>query len=194
MEHAGHQLIDEKRAPSGFTLLEILLVMVLLAISAVIVVPNLPQNKSDEAKEEAQRFFQLIQLWTEQSLLTGQTFGLNVEKDGYQLLRLTREDWEPVEQERNITSVTLPEGLVLDLEVSGFVSEEDRLFDRESLFDEEMFADEENKPPQPQVVLMGNGEIIPFTLTIVADKKRLWQVKGNDVATFEVKNLNEDKE
>ncbi|KKD59905.1 general secretion pathway protein GspH [Grimontia sp. AD028] len=180
--------------PSGFTLLEILLVMVLLAISAVIVVPNLPQNKSDEAKEEAQRFFQLIQLWTEQSLLTGQTFGLNVEKDGYQLLRLTREDWEPVEQERNITSVTLPEGLVLDLEVSGFVSEEDRLFDRESLFDEEMFADEENKPPQPQVVLMGNGEIIPFTLTIVADKKRLWQVKGNDVATFEVKNLNEDKE
>ncbi|WP_325891146.1 type II secretion system minor pseudopilin GspH [Grimontia sp. NTOU-MAR1] len=183
-----------RRRPTGFTLLEILLVMVLLAISAVIVVPNLPQNKNDDAKEEAQRFFQLIQLWTEQSLLTGQTLGLNVDKDGYQLLRLTREDWVPMEQDRKVTSVTLPEGLELDLEVSGFVAEEDRLFDRESLFDEEMFADEESKPPQPQVLLMGNGEIIPFTLTIVADDKRLWQIKGNDVATFEVKNLNEDKE
>ncbi|CZF81927.1 Type II secretion system protein H precursor [Grimontia marina] len=167
--------------------------MVLLAISAVIVVPNLPQNKNDDAKEEAQRFFQLIQLWTEQSLLTGQTLGLNVDKDGYQLLRLTREDWVPMEQDRKVTSVTLPEGLELDLEVSGFVAEEDRLFDRESLFDDEMFADEESKPPQPQVVLMGNGEIIPFTLTIVADDKRLWQIKGNDVATFEVKNVNEGK-
>ncbi|MDF2184877.1 type II secretion system minor pseudopilin GspH [Grimontia hollisae] len=184
----------ERGRPSGFTLLEILLVLLLLSISAVIVVPNLPQNSSDDAKEEAQRFYQLIQLWTEQSLLTGQTFGLNVDKDGYQLLRLTHDDWVPVEKGRSVTSVTLPPALELDLEVSGFVAEEDRLFDRESLFDDELFAEEENQPPQPQVVLMGNGEIIPFTLTFIADNKRLWQVTGNDVATFEVKNLNEDKE
>ncbi|MEZ8143665.1 type II secretion system protein GspH [Enterovibrio norvegicus FF-33] len=180
--------------PSGFTLLEVLLVVVLLAISAVIVVPNLPQNQSDEAKDEAQRFYQLVQLWSEQTLLTGQTFGLRVNDDRYELLRLTRQDWVAAEEGRTATEVTMPEGIELDLQVTGFVAEEDRLFDRTKLFDEEMFAEEEDKPKPPQVVLMGNGEIIPFTLTFLANKKRLWQVTGNDVATFEIKALNEGKE
>lgn len=180
--------------PSGFTLLEILLVLLLLSISAVIVVPNLPNDQSDEVQGEAERFYQLVQLWTEQSLLSGQTLGLRVSDDSYQLMRLTSKDWEPVEKTRTATSVTVPEGIELDLEVSGFVAEEDRLFDRDSLFDEEMFAEEEDKPKPPQVVLMGNGEIIPFSLTFLVDKKRLWQVKGNDVATFELIALNEGRE
>ncbi|WP_429740698.1 type II secretion system minor pseudopilin GspH [Enterovibrio makurazakiensis] len=180
--------------PSGFTLLEILLVMLLLAISAVIVVPNLPQNQSDEAKGEAQRFYQLVQLWTEQALLSGQTFGLRVNDNSYQLVRLTREDWVPVEKGRTVTEATMPEGIELDLQVTGFVAEEDRLFERTELFDDEMFAEEEEKPKPPQVVLMGNGEIIPFSLTFLADEKRLWQVEGNDVATFKITALNEGRE
>ncbi len=44
--------------PSGFTLLEILLVLLLLSISAVIVVPNLPNDQSDEVQGEAERFYQ----------------------------------------------------------------------------------------------------------------------------------------
>lgn len=174
----------------GFTLLEILLVMVLLSVMAMAVVPNLPQKENDEAKNEAYRFFQLIQLWTEKSLLTGQTLGLRVEKDSYQLLHLSRNEWVKVEQDKNATSVTIPESLEMVLEVTGFMEEEDQLFNRDSFFDEEMFADDEDKKQKPpQVVLMGNGEIIPFTLTFLVDNKSLWLVKGNDVATFELKSL-----
>ena len=179
---------------TGFTLLEILLVLLLLAVSAVVVVPNLPQNQSDEAKEEAQRFYQLVQLWTEQALLTGQTFGLRFDSDSYTLNQLTPKEWQPVSEGRYANAISMPEGIEMDLEVSGFVNEEDRLFDRKGLFDDELFAEEEDKPKPPQVVLMGNGEIIPFTLTFLADDKRLWQVKGNDVATFEITALNEGKE
>ncbi|KXF82534.1 type II secretion system protein GspH [Enterovibrio coralii] len=175
-------------------MLEILLVLLVLGLSAAFVVPNLPQDKSDEVKEEASRFYQLVQLWTEQALISGQTFGLRVDDDKYQLFKLTPEDWVPVEKTRTKTDVSMPEGIGLDLEVTGFVDEEDRLFDRESLFDEDLFVEEEDKPKPPQVVLMGNGEIIPFSLTFLDGKKRLWQVTGNDVATFEMKNLNEDKE
>ncbi|MDD1783584.1 type II secretion system minor pseudopilin GspH [Enterovibrio sp. ZSDZ35] len=182
------------RRPAGFTLLEIMLVLLVLGLSAAFVVPNLPQNKSDEVKEEADRFYQLVQLWTEQALISGQTFGLRVDDDKYQLFKLTPEDWVEVDAQRTKTNVTMPEGIGLDLEVTGFVDEEDRLFDRESLFDDEMFAEEEDKPKPPQVVLMGNGEIIPFSLTFLDGNTRLWQVKGNDVATFELKSLNEDRE
>lgn len=180
--------------PVGFTLLEILLVLLLLSISAMIVVPNLPSDQRDDAKQEAERFYQLVQLWSEQALLSGQTLGLRVSDDKYDLLRLGAKEWEPAEKMRTSTEVTLPEGITLDLEVSGFVAEEDRLFDRDSLFDEEMFAEEEDKPKPPQVVLMGNGEIIPFSLTFLVEDKGLWQVKGNDVATFELVALNEGRE
>lgn len=175
-------------------MLEVLLVVVLMSVLAMIVVPTLPQSQNDGAKAEAQRFYQLIQLWTEQSLLTGQTLGLRVEDDSYSLLRLTSKDWEPVEKGRTVTSVTLPEDVEIELEVTGFVEEEDQLFDRDGLFDDEMFAEEDDKPEPPQVVLMGNGEIISFSLTFLADKKRLWLVKGNDVATFEIEALGEGGE
>lgn len=184
----------KSRRLTGFTLLEILLVLVLMSIMAVVVVPTMAPPKNEDAKLEAQRFYQLIQLWTEQSLLTGQTLGLRIEKDTYQLLRLASKDWESVELDRTTTSVTLPEGVEMELEVTGFVAEEDRLFDRGGLFDDEMFVEEDAKPKPPQVVLMGNGEIISFSLTFMADKKRLWLVKGNDVATFEIEPLDEGRE
>ncbi len=182
------------RHPLGFTLLEILLVLVLLSVMAMVVVPNLPQNGNDEAKIEAQRFYQLIQLWTEQSLLTGETLGLRVENKSYKLLRLSSKDWEEVKKERSVTSATLSDDFKLELEVTGFVEEEDQLFKRESFFDEEMFVDEDAKPEPPQVVLMGNGEIIPFTLIFLLDNKRLWKVTGNDVGTFEIEPLDEGGE
>lgn len=179
------------KCSTGFTLLEIMLVLVLLGVMAVVVVPTIAPPQKEDAKTEAYRFYQLIQLWTEQSLLSGQTLGLRVEDESYRLLRLTSQDWQSVEQDRTVTSVTLPEGVEMELEVTGFVEEEDRLFDRDGLFDDEMFAEEDDKPEPPQVVLMGNGEIISFTLTFLADKKRLWSVKGNDVATFEIEALDE---
>ncbi|PCS21127.1 type II secretion system minor pseudopilin GspH [Candidatus Enterovibrio escicola] len=180
--------------PTGFTLMEILLVLLLLAVTAVVVVPNFWQSQSDEAKKEAQRFYQLIQLWTEQALLTGQTFGLRVENNHYTLNKLTPENWQPVTEGRYAYAVSMPEGIRLELEVTSFLAEENRLFERESLFNYNMFIVEDNKRKPPQVALMGNGEIIPFTLTFIANKKRLWRVNGNEVAIFEINALNENKE
>lgn len=190
----------KRRHTTGFTLLEIMLVMVLLGVLAGVVVPTLPVKSNDEAKLEAERFFQLIQLWTEKALISGQTYGLRVEDDKrYQLLHLDNNDWVLAPEERTSTDITMPEGVELDLEVSGFIAEEDQLFSRESLFsDEELFEsglsdeDEEEKIDPPQVVLMGNGEVIAFTLRFLADGRPLWVVKANDVATFELKTADED--
>ncbi len=192
------------RQTAGFTLLEIMLVMVLLGLVAGFVVPTLSPKSDDDAKFEAERFYQLIQLWTEEALLSGQTFGVRVDdKNHYQLLKLGDEDWETVTLDRRTTEVTMPEGVELALDVSGFESKEDQLFSRESLFkDEKLFTsgiglnEEEEKIEPPQVVLMGNGEVIAFTLTFSTEEKedKGWMITANDVATFELKTLNEGKE
>ncbi|WP_223825574.1 type II secretion system protein GspH [Candidatus Enterovibrio altilux] len=157
--------------------------------------PNLLQNRNDEAKEEALRFYQLVKLWTEQALLTGQTFGLHFDNDHYALHELTLDNWVLVSNRRYAYAVTMPKGVELHWEVTGFVTEGNRLFNRENLFNLKLFTNEKKdklKPKSPQVILMGNGEIIPFTLTFLTNKKRLWQVTGNDIAIFELTALNED--
>lgn len=190
------------RHTAGFTLLEIMLVMVLLGLVAGVVVPTLPHQSKDDAKLEAERFYQLIQLWTETAMLSGQTYGLRVDDETqYQLLKLTGNDWEAAELQRTTTKVTLPEGVELDLEVSGFQNEDDQLFSRDSMFsDEPLFEsgiglnEEEEKIDPPQVVLMGNGEVIAFTLSFLIDGEREWFVRANDVATFELKSDREGDE
>ena len=188
--------MSQRRQAFGFTLLEILLVMVLLSLTAIVVVPTLPQKSDTEAKDEANRFYQLIQLWTEQSLIESKTMGVRVEDDRYRLMALKGNDWEYVQAKKRLaTDISMPEGVELEIEVDGLGNDEDQLFSRESLFDETMFVEEEEEVIEPpQLVLMGNGEILPFTLLVLADGKEQWRVTGTDVGVFELSHFDEDKE
>ncbi|MGL5291738.1 MAG: type II secretion system minor pseudopilin GspH [Vibrionaceae bacterium] len=187
----------KRKLQSGFTLLEILLVIVLLSMTAVMVVPTLPQASNDEAKQEAERFYQLIQLWNEQALLLSKTMGVQVDKNRYRLLELVGNNWQEVEKKRGTaTKVEIPSSVGLDLEMTAMPIE-DQLFSKESIFDE-MFVEkkteeEEKIIPPPQIVLMGSGEILPFSLTFLAEGKALWEVTGNDIGSFELKSTDEDR-
>ena len=187
--------MQKRRHLSGFTLLEIMLVIVLLSMTAVMVVPTFPKPSNDAAKLEAERFYQLIQLWNEQSLLKSAVMGVIVERNRYFLMELAGNNWKEVNRTKRIsTSITMPEEIELEINIEG-LNDEDQLFSRESLFDDTMFADVEEKPPEPpQLVLMGNGEIFPFALTFSADNKPLWEVTGTDVGEFKLASLNEDRE
>ncbi|WP_305845938.1 type II secretion system protein [Photobacterium kishitanii] len=68
---------------AGFTLIEIMLVLVLLATSAVAVVSTLPNNKRDEIKEQAVRFHHLAQLLGEDAMLNGVDYGIRIEPHQY---------------------------------------------------------------------------------------------------------------
>ncbi|MFD2179140.1 type II secretion system minor pseudopilin GspH [Veronia pacifica] len=185
------------RRQTGFTLLEIMLVLVVLALSAAVILPNIPTNKNDAVKEESQRFFRLVQLWSEQAMLSTDTFGVRVDNNNrYHLMQLTSDDWVKVTKGRYSKDIELPEGVTIELEVGGFTDQEDRLFDRDSLFDDTLFADEEEKEKvePPQIILMGNGEIIPFKLTFYTDDTPLWLVEGNELASFKLEQLDKDTE
>lgn len=187
----------KRRHNRGFTLLEILLVMVLLSLTAVVVVPTFPNKNNDDAKFEAERFYQLIQLWIEKSLVMSKTMGVRVEKDGYSLLELTGNDWAEVTKKgRTVTSVEMPDDVTMKLDVVGIEDTEDQLFSRESLFDEMVFNEEDKKKQAnpPQLVLFGNGEIFPFTMTFLANGNELWKVTGTDVGDIKLASFDEDRE
>ncbi len=158
--------------PRGFTLLEILLVLVLLAVASVAVIGTLPSNASDVAKQQAQSFFQRIQLLNEEALLSGKEFGLRVDdkKSRYTLMQLGDNGWEELSL-NDIPAITeLSDGVVMQFDLgSSAWQDKDRLFDpNESLFDDDRFADEKQQKtlPAPQVLITSSGEITAFTLSL----------------------------
>ncbi len=138
---------------TGFTLIEIMLVLVLMSLSAVAVIINLPDSKQDIAKEQAQRFYYRIQLLNEHAILNGKDLGIRVdEKKGtYSYLQLESNGWQVFEN-KTYVETQLQDGVLLSLELgSDAWSQNESLFKQESLFDEDRFADfdKEKKSSRP---------------------------------------------
>ncbi|HHF3201650.1 TPA: prepilin-type N-terminal cleavage/methylation domain-containing protein [Vibrio alginolyticus] len=158
------------RKHNGFTLIEILLVLVLLSLTAVAVISTLPTSQKDLSKQYAQSFFQRLQLLNEEAVLSGKDFGVRVDdtKSTYALLSLTSEGWLPLKLKQIPSKTKLEEDITLQLELGGGAWDNDeRLFKPGSLFDEDMFAEEEDekKIEPPQVFIFSSAEVTPFTLS-----------------------------
>ncbi|WP_171760343.1 type II secretion system minor pseudopilin GspH [Vibrio sp. RE86] len=159
------------RHQSGFTLLEILLVLVLVSLASVAVISTLPVNAEDGAKQQAQSLYYRVQLLNEEAILSGQDFGLYVDEERarYELKVLTQDGWIALEDQSLPDKVELEHNLTLSMTLGGGVwADKDRLFEPGSLFDEEMFAEfeQEKQSPPPQIFIMSSGEITPVSLAI----------------------------
>ncbi len=162
--------MKQMRKHNGFTLIEILLVLVLLSLTAVAVISTLPTSQKDLSKQYAQSFFQRLQLLNEEAVLSGKDFGVRVDdaKSTYVLLSLTSEGWLPLKLKQIPSKTKLEEDIALQLELGGGAWDNDeRLFKPGSLFDEDMFAEEEDekKIEPPQVFIFSSAEVTPFTLS-----------------------------
>ncbi|UJF19446.1 type II secretion system minor pseudopilin GspH [Vibrio sp. SS-MA-C1-2] len=172
----------------GFTLLEIMLVLVVMSAMAFAVVVNLPTNHKDEIAEQAKRFYQLTRLVSDDAVLNGVDLGIEIDRSEYQFVQLTEEGWKPYQQGRYIDKVDVGENLRLNLTVDGFSwqGKDDDFLDFNSLFDDELFAETKKKQPKPpQILLLSSGEMTPFTLSFVdllsANRNEEWTVKGDEL-------------
>ncbi|WP_318478936.1 type II secretion system minor pseudopilin GspH [Photobacterium leiognathi] len=173
---------------AGFTLIEIMLVLVLLATSAVAVISTLPDNKRDEVKEQAVRFHHLAQLLGEDAMLNGVDYGIRVEPHQYHFVQLTQDGWQPLEGAKFYTDVKLDKAITTNVEIGGVWKDKDRLFKSDSLFkNEDLFtkSDEEKKKIKPQIVVMASGEYTPFTLSFEVDgENQFWRVSADEVGNL----------
>ncbi len=181
--------MKQMRKHNGFTLIEILLVLVLLSLTAVAVISTLPTSQKDLSKQYAHSFFQRLQLLNEEAVLSGKDFGVRVDdaKATYSLLSLTEEGWQPLEVKQIPAETVLEGNIALQLDLGGGVwSNDDRLFEPGSLFDEDMFAEfeGEDKVKPPQVFVFSSAELTPFSLSFFPKNGDAfndgWRIEGKE--------------
>lgn len=161
----------------GFSLIELMVVLVILGTMAVVVMQNFnPPNAGDALEKHAKRLQVVVDMASEYAILNQIELGLRVEpEDGtYHFLYLDQEqNWQLMTTEDFFKAQEMEEDTSLELVLDDlpWVSE-DNLFDQE-LFDEtlsvsdegvEIGEEEEELPEPPQVFIFSSGEITPFSL------------------------------
>ena len=201
-----------QRTMRGFTLIEIMLVMVIIGCAAGIVVLSLPGGPNpklgSDLSEESQQLAATIQVMSEQATQQGRTIGLHISEHGYQfmirqenastneenvtqttskaldtLLDWDHQSWQPYQSEKLRTAGEFDEQISLALTLDGLqLQDEENRLGRS----EPQWFDTENQltAKTPQILLLPSGEITPFSLTL--------QEQGSDNNQFRQINGSEN--
>jgi general secretion pathway protein H len=129
----------------GFTLLEVMVVMILVGIMTGFALLSIGGGARDRLAEEARRLAALVELHQQEAILNGETRGIRFDRESYALLSLDDQgQWRPPAAATTLVRRQMPEGLTLGLWIEG----------------RPVTPDPENE--QPQVLLLASGETTEF--------------------------------
>ncbi len=156
------------RAPRGFTLLELLVVVVLVALLTGTVILGFAGADSDQRlRGSAEQLAYTVELARQYALQRNREWGLYVEPEGLEFAEFDPEEQTWVIQEgRPFGNPEVPEGVVLRVESEGLddlpTAERDRL---------------------PKVILFSSGEVTPFTLFLEPEwDSPAWEVSSDGLS------------
>ncbi len=138
------------RPQGGFTLLEILVVLVIIGILTSMAVLSIGDRRGDILQDESRRILALIALAREEAILEGREYGLGLWRGHYQFYELDEEksEWNPIAADSHLRPRELPETLDLLLEIEN----------------QEVILDAK-APDKPQILILSSGETTAFRLT-----------------------------
>jgi len=167
---------------NGFTLIEVMLVIVIAGLMASMIQFSFSGDKAEETLEQSsRRFAGIFDIAAEYGMLNNVELGLMVSKDSYQFLGYDGISWTDVSENELFSQYQLPEGVELVLQLDDLPIEDPQLLDsklfaelqeeNESSFDSDSDKDEddsaneiEKKKLIPQVYMLSGGDITPFSL------------------------------
>jgi len=143
------------RLRTGFTLIEIMVVLLILAVTLGMVGINLQRGDNNRVQEEADRIVILLQAAREEAILQGQVFAVQFSNDGYRFLRLNNKGkLELIEMDDVLSPRSLPDGVTLSFTMDGAVAD-----------------------TEAGLILDPSGSFVPFVLTLRAGEAT-WQALG----------------
>ncbi len=151
---------DNKR---GFTLIEILVVLVIMGLLASTVVLRMPGGEAP-LTEQAHRFAARATMAAQESVVTGMPMGLSVSGEGYAFYRFRGGEWVELKGDRYFGPETWSGGGVVSVQRDG-----NRLGRVET---------DEKAPYKPTVLFESTGFSTPFTVSFTEGSEQ-YAVSGN---------------
>jgi general secretion pathway protein H len=103
---------------SGFTLLEILVVVFLIVLTVGVVSLNFRHDTSQLVEQEAKRFAALVEQMCQESLVQGRVFAIDVEAGrGYRFVVLEGAEWREVPDDDILRTRTLAADMDMQLAI-----------------------------------------------------------------------------
>lgn len=160
-----------KQSLTGFTLIEVMVVIVLIGLMASAVQFTFNGNDPDKVLDkESQRFSAIFNTAAEYSMLNNIELGLMVEDNTYQFLAFDGEAWVRTSDTPFLAPYTLPETVTIVLTLDDLPLDEPPLIN--VLHEENEESDlefsgselDEEEKLIPQVYILSGGDLTPFTL------------------------------
>ena len=145
----------------GFTLLELLVVILIIGIIVSFASLSIGQHASQTLRDEAERIHSLLRLAGEEAVLQSRELALQFNPHGYLFVTLDGADWVPVEDDRLFRERELPDDLSLHLSLEGVVAD---LYDSEN---------------PPRILVLSSGEMTSFALEIANLEGESYTLQGD---------------
>ncbi|MDH3309750.1 MAG: type II secretion system minor pseudopilin GspH [Gammaproteobacteria bacterium] len=155
------------RRLSGFTLIEVAVVMLVIVIILGLVTVNLNPDQDTPVRDEAHRLALLLQTAQQEAILQGKIYAVTVERQRYyfQMLDENRQ-FRPIGDNGIFRERAMPPDIIVSsVNIEG-----------------------QENIEKPRLILLPTGELPPFTITFKRGDSR-WQVEGKSTGEITAQSL-----
>lgn len=165
----------------GFTLLELLVVLVLLGIITTLAVLAMGSGGLNrKLEQEGRRFVSLVELAGDEAILHGRELGIDFNQTEYRFLFLVEGKWLPYRDDKIFRTRTLPDTAFYQLFIDGLPVGLPEQFDLDSGQGETGEPDSLSAPPlKPQLFILSSGERNAFELQLLTQENAHYQISGD---------------
>ncbi|MBQ4834166.1 prepilin-type N-terminal cleavage/methylation domain-containing protein [Pseudoalteromonas sp. MMG010] len=161
----------------GFSLIEILVVLVIIAFATKMVVYSLDGGAEDELDAQALRLHTTINLASEFAVLNQVELGFMVEDDVFEFLVFDGEKWVTLNREELFAPLKLDERIKLTLNLDELPWAQDNLLEQSNWRELMSGSDDDSlldlkKTKIPQVLILSSSEVSAFQLVLELKDER----------------------
>ena len=168
---------------SGFTLIEVMLVIVVVGLLVSAVQFSVNNNKLDKSLSHAnQRFAGVFGLAVDYAMLNNVEMGVyfDIKEKTYQFVGFDGSRWSTIPEQKAFETHNLPILVDMQLELEDLPIEEPMFYDAKTFQTEEdedtdYRRSEKSKEKKivPQVYILSSGDITPFSVTFIPDEMEI---------------------
>ncbi|UYM14161.1 type II secretion system minor pseudopilin GspH [Endozoicomonas euniceicola] len=145
----------------GFTLLEIMLVLLLLGLATSVAVPRITfNNGSAELQRAAERFAALIETAHEEAIISGRDLGVVINDNDYEFVQFGEDGWVAITHDRLLRQTTLEDSFRMRFTPGETIWHSSLQQQQQDTLLEDWFSKPE-KMKEPDLYIWSSGDMTP---------------------------------